>query len=92
MSKLDVWGPIWHDLSGHRCFLNVNLCGGRHGGSSYRFAHRIVRDGFDSCEALLATQAQAAISFNLLHSACGSRLKQQYLCAAKAWSSSAPTW
>jgi DNA end-binding protein Ku len=28
-----------------------------------------------------ATQAQAAISFNLLHSACGSRLKQQYLCA-----------
>src|SRR5215467_7757499 len=28
-----------------------------------------------------ATQAQAAISFNLLHATCGSRLKQQYLCA-----------
>ena len=28
-----------------------------------------------------ATQAQAGISFNLLHAACGSRLKQQYLCA-----------
>ena len=26
-----------------------------------------------------ATQAQAAVSFNLLHGACGSRLKQQYL-------------
>lgn len=28
-----------------------------------------------------ATQAQAAVSFNLLHRGCGSRLKQQYLCA-----------
>src|SRR5579862_4993162 len=28
-----------------------------------------------------ATQAQASISFNLLHKDCGSRLKQQYLCA-----------
>ncbi len=28
-----------------------------------------------------ATQAQGAISFNLLHKECGSRLKQQYLCA-----------
>jgi DNA end-binding protein Ku len=28
-----------------------------------------------------ATQAQAGFSFNLLHAACGSRLKQQYLCA-----------
>jgi len=28
-----------------------------------------------------ATQAQGSISFNLLHAACGSRLKQQYLCA-----------
>jgi len=28
-----------------------------------------------------ATQAQASISFNLLHAGCGSRLKQQYLCA-----------
>jgi len=28
-----------------------------------------------------ATQAQAGISFNLLHASCGSRLKQQYLCA-----------
>ena len=28
-----------------------------------------------------ATQASAGISFNLLHGACGSRLKQQYLCA-----------
>jgi DNA end-binding protein Ku len=28
-----------------------------------------------------ATQAQAGISFNLLHAACGSRLKQQYVCA-----------
>jgi DNA end-binding protein Ku len=28
-----------------------------------------------------ATEAQAAISFNLLHATCGSRLKQQYLCA-----------
>jgi len=28
-----------------------------------------------------ATQAQAGISFNLLHAGCGSRLKQQYLCA-----------
>ena len=28
-----------------------------------------------------ATQAQAGISFNLLHKDCGSRLKQQYLCA-----------
>jgi DNA end-binding protein Ku len=27
-----------------------------------------------------ATQAASAISFNLLHKACGSRLKQQYLC------------
>jgi DNA end-binding protein Ku len=27
-----------------------------------------------------ATQAQASVSFNLLHAACGSRLKQQYLC------------
>ena len=39
-----------------------------------------------------ATQAQAGVSFNLLHAACGSRLKQQYLCARKASSSSAPTW
>jgi DNA end-binding protein Ku len=28
-----------------------------------------------------ATQALAGVSFNLLHGACGSRLKQQYLCA-----------
>jgi len=28
-----------------------------------------------------ATQAQAGVSFNLLHAGCGSRLKQQYLCA-----------
>ena len=28
-----------------------------------------------------ATQAQASISFNLLHAGCGSRLKQQYVCA-----------
>jgi DNA end-binding protein Ku len=28
-----------------------------------------------------ATQAQSAISFNLLHATCGSRLKQQYVCA-----------
>ncbi|HVE49293.1 MAG TPA: Ku protein [Casimicrobiaceae bacterium] len=28
-----------------------------------------------------ATQAQASISFNLLHRECGSRLKQQYICA-----------
>jgi len=28
-----------------------------------------------------ATQSQAGISFNLLHRGCGSRLKQQYLCA-----------
>src|SRR5262252_7180123 len=27
-----------------------------------------------------ATQAQASVSFNLLHAACGSRLKQQYVC------------
>ena len=27
-----------------------------------------------------ATQASSAISFNLLHSKCGSRLKQQYIC------------
>ena len=28
-----------------------------------------------------ATEAGASISFNLLHKECGSRLKQQYLCA-----------
>ena len=28
-----------------------------------------------------ATQASGAISFNLLHTGCGSRLRQQYLCA-----------
>src|SRR5436305_9611856 len=28
-----------------------------------------------------ATQPQAGISFNLLHAGCGSRLKQQYICA-----------
>src|SRR4051794_19148577 len=28
-----------------------------------------------------ATESGASISFNLLHAACGSRLKQQYLCA-----------
>jgi len=28
-----------------------------------------------------ATQSSAGISFNLLHQACGSRLKQQYICA-----------
>src|SRR5207249_10041332 len=28
-----------------------------------------------------ATQPQAGISFNLLHRGCGSRLKQQYICA-----------
>ena len=28
-----------------------------------------------------ATQAQGAVSFNLLHATCGSRLKQQYVCA-----------
>ena len=28
-----------------------------------------------------ATQAQAGVSFNLMHAGCGSRLKQQYLCA-----------
>src|SRR5262245_35283867 len=27
-----------------------------------------------------ATQASAAISFHLLHKACGTRLKQQYIC------------
>src|SRR5256886_9580078 len=27
-----------------------------------------------------ATEASRAISFNLLHKACGSRLKQQYFC------------
>ena len=27
-----------------------------------------------------ATEASKAISFNMLHKACGSRLKQQYLC------------
>src|SRR5206468_5177193 len=27
-----------------------------------------------------ATEASKAISFNLLHKACGSRLKQQYVC------------
>src|SRR6478735_4671670 len=27
-----------------------------------------------------ATEASRAISFNLLHKTCGSRLKQQYLC------------
>src|SRR5436189_4827703 len=27
-----------------------------------------------------ATQASAGISFNLLHKACGSRLRQQYIC------------
>ena len=27
-----------------------------------------------------ATQASAGISFNLLHKACGSRLRQQYVC------------
>src|SRR5438477_8419489 len=28
-----------------------------------------------------ATESSRAISFNMLHKACGSRLKQQYLCA-----------
>ena len=28
-----------------------------------------------------ATQSSAGVSFNLLHAACGSRLRQQYLCA-----------
>src|ERR671925_1746424 len=28
-----------------------------------------------------ATEATKAISFNLLHKGCGSRLKQQYICA-----------
>src|SRR5215510_7160097 len=28
-----------------------------------------------------ATEASRAISFNMLHKACGSRLKQQYICA-----------
>jgi DNA end-binding protein Ku len=28
-----------------------------------------------------ATQSQSAVSFNLIHKECGSRLKQQYLCA-----------
>src|SRR5206468_4588092 len=28
-----------------------------------------------------ATESSHAISFNLLHKACGSRLKQQYICA-----------
>src|ERR1041384_2348231 len=28
-----------------------------------------------------ATQSQNSISFNMLHKACGSRLKQQYVCA-----------
>src|SRR5499425_2837181 len=28
-----------------------------------------------------ATQSSAGVSFNLLHATCGSRLKQQYLCA-----------
>ena len=27
-----------------------------------------------------ATQSSSGISFNLLHAACGSRLKQQYIC------------
>ena len=27
-----------------------------------------------------ATQSSAGISFNLLHKACGSRLRQQYVC------------
>lgn len=30
-----------------------------------------------------ATQASAGISFNLLHRACGSRLRQQYVCASE---------
>lgn len=31
-----------------------------------------------------ATQASAGVSFNLLHKGCGSRLKQQYLCAKES--------
>src|SRR5262245_57997152 len=31
-------------------------------------------------KASAATQSRAAISFNLLRKACGSRLKQQYIC------------
>lgn len=31
-----------------------------------------------------ATQSSAGVSFNLLHAGCGSRLKQQYLCAKES--------
>src|SRR5437763_9570202 len=31
-----------------------------------------------------ATQAAGAVSFNLLHKGCGSRLRQQYLCARES--------
>src|SRR5881398_2676312 len=31
-----------------------------------------------------ATQSQSSISFNLLHKGCGSRLRQQYLCARES--------
>lgn len=33
------------------------------------------------CKIYSATQTQNAISFNFLHKGCGSRLKQQYICA-----------
>ena len=39
-----------------------------------------------------ATEASKAISFNLLHKACGSRLKQQYICVKEEVRSRARTW
>ena len=39
-----------------------------------------------------ATEASRAISFNLLHKTCGSRLKQQYFCVKEEVRSRARTW
>ncbi len=48
-------------------------------------ADRLLADGFVRTGSIpvklySATEASRAISFNMLHKTCGSRLKQQYVC------------
>ena len=59
---------------------NSGRSGGKHGCTIDWFVEHFVRTGVHSGEAFSATEASRAISFNLLHKGCGSRLKQQYIC------------
>jgi non-homologous end joining protein Ku len=63
-----------------------------HGFTIDRNAHRVLRAGLDPVKLHSATESTKAISFNLLHKDCGSRLKQQYFCVKEEVPVAARTW